>query len=264
MTTTTPQATETLLTHHCRECGEEVEAEGFCAKHPSEIVDTVASVHPLRVAVNKAETDLRVAREACEALEEQAQLSGEYVDTVPAERTIGHAEGALEAAREALTDSDCPREWDLAEDGFAYQTVTAASAEEALQIAVDNCDRANYSESEGTLYIEVSATCEETGETKSETVTLDEPEPDCPQHREHDWQSPHALVGGLTENPGVHGKGGGVLVTEVCRHCGCKRVTDTWAQNPTTGEQGLRSVTYERDAYSTEELEEAFGGEAEA
>ena len=60
----------------------------------------------------------------------------------------------------------------------------------------------------------------------------------------------------MAEDPGVHGHGGGVLITEVCRHCGCKRTTDTWAQNPETGVDGLRSVSYEEDAYTAEELAE--------
>jgi hypothetical protein len=34
--------------------------------------------------------------------------------------------------------------------------------------------------------------------------------------------------------------------------CGCERTTDTWAQNPTTGERGLLSVTYEVGKYADE------------
>ena len=44
---------------------------------------------------------------------------------------------------------------------------------------------------------------------------------------------------------------------EVCRHCGCKRTTDTWAQNRETGEQGLREVSYEENAFTAEELASA-------
>jgi hypothetical protein len=69
---------------------------------------------------------------------------------------------------------------------------------------------------------------------------------------DHDWQSPHALVGGLKENPGVRGHGGGVVIHEVCVHCGTLRVTDTWAQNPSTGEEGLESVRYEAGKYADE------------
>jgi hypothetical protein len=69
--------------------------------------------------------------------------------------------------------------------------------------------------------------------------------PACKKGREHDWQSPYAVLGGLQENPGVWGKGGGVLCREVCAYCGTYRVTDTWAQDPSTGIQGLTSVSYE-------------------
>lgn len=75
------------------------------------------------------------------------------------------------------------------------------------------------------------------------TVNLDPPEPECAGD-EHEWRSPLSVVGGIESNPGVWAHGGGVLIREVCRHCGRYRETDTWAQCPTTGAQGLRSVTY--------------------
>jgi hypothetical protein len=218
-------------------------------------VPTKSVVHPLRQAVNLAETALKGARYA---LAEAEELSG--VDTTPLEEAVGVAEEGLDAARKALIGSDCPRAWQVRE-GYMYQTITASSPEAAVECARENVDRANYADCTGTLWISVQVTCEETGEEESDTVTLDEDAPDCESGEEHDWQSPHSLVGGLTENPGVHGHGGGVLITEVCSHCGCKRVTDTWAQNSQTGEQGLHSVTYEADAYSEEELAEAFPSE---
>jgi hypothetical protein len=57
------------------------------------------------------------------------------------------------------------------------------------------------------------------------------------------------LVGGIEENPGVWGHGGGVVINEACVRCGCGRTTDTWAQDPSTGRQGLESVAYEEGAY---------------
>lgn len=71
------------------------------------------------------------------------------------------------------------------------------------------------------------------------------PEPPCVEGHEHDWQSPVSVVGGIKENPGVWGHGGGVIIREACSHCGYFRVTDTWAQDPETGEEGLREVSYE-------------------
>jgi hypothetical protein len=74
-------------------------------------------------------------------------------------------------------------------------------------------------------------------------VTLHPEQPKC-EEESHEWCSPYDLLGGLKENPGVWGNGGGVIIREVCKHCGVKRVTNTWAQNPCTGEQGLTSVEY--------------------
>lgn len=83
-------------------------------------------------------------------------------------------------------------------------------------------------------------------ERDSFDVEIEPEEPECDGEHEHDWCSPYAVVGGIRENPGVWGHGGGVIIHEICRHCGCLRTTDTWAQNPETGEQGLRAVSYER------------------
>lgn len=50
----------------------------------------------------------------------------------------------------------------------------------------------------------------------------------------HDWRE-----------TGVRGNGGGVIVRERCAHCGMVQITNTWAQCPSNGVQGLRSVSYE-------------------
>lgn len=97
------------------------------------------------------------------------------------------------------------------------------------------------------LYLEDGAVNEATIDREPHTVMLAAEEPECEEGEDHDWQSPLRVVGGIAENPGVWGHGGGVIITEVCAHCGTYRVTDTWAQDPETGEQGLRSVEY-RDA----------------
>lgn len=80
---------------------------------------------------------------------------------------------------------------------------------------------------------------------ESHTIAIEPDEPDCEDGHEHDWRSPYSVLGGVKENPGVWGNGGGVLLKEVCAHCGTYRITDTWAQCPSTGEQGLHSTAYE-------------------
>ena len=78
---------------------------------------------------------------------------------------------------------------------------------------------------------------------------IEPPQPRCSASA-HDWRSPHVVVGGLEDNPGVWASGGGVEIVEVCAACGRYRETDTWAQNPDNGDQGLRSVKY-READET-------------
>lgn len=81
--------------------------------------------------------------------------------------------------------------------------------------------------------------------SESHWVRLDPPTPFCEDgSRHHEWECPHEIVGGLKENPGVFGHGGGVKIKSVCQRCGLYRITDTWATNPANGEQGLESVEY--------------------
>lgn len=60
-------------------------------------------------------------------------------------------------------------------------------------------------------------------------------EPECLDGGVHDW-----------EEGREYAHGGGVFWVDVCKVCGLSRTTDTWSQDPETGQQGLRSVSYER------------------
>jgi hypothetical protein len=210
------------------------------------------TVHPLRVAVLAAAHRHAIAAAWLDAVCDDDSIDAEDPRYLSVADLEASSSLAVDSAVQALRDSDCPREWRLIEDGCHYDTVTATSAEEALDIARSNVDRAHYSECEGTLYVEARVYCEETDESDSDTVTLDEEEPECCHEDGHDWQSPYEIVGGIRDNPGVWGHGGGVLITECCMHCGCARTTDTWAQNPQTGEQGLREVSYEPERFADE------------
>jgi hypothetical protein len=77
------------------------------------------------------------------------------------------------------------------------------------------------------------------------TIAIDPNEPECEENCSHDWKSPYSVLGGLKENPGVWGNGGGVIIKEVCCYCGKYKITNTWAQNPENGEQGLTSIEYD-------------------
>lgn len=58
------------------------------------------------------------------------------------------------------------------------------------------------------------------------SVVVPADEPDCTDPEGHDWQSPHAVVGGLKENPGVWSSGATLHVTEVCTRCGWYRTRE--------------------------------------
>lgn len=135
-------------------------------------------------------------------------------------------------------------QWELYEDGHEYDLITAETAEEALEEARQNVDDSNYSIEPGkTLYIDVRVRNAVTGEEASDTVTIEPDEPECSADS-HDWQSPYSVLGGIEENPGVWGHGGGVIMKQLCSHCGVYRTTDTWAQRRDTGEQGLTEISY--------------------
>lgn len=130
------------------------------------------------------------------------------------------------------------------DDGNAEIEIVAASPGAAAREYVSGGD---WGELESSTWIDVYVwgDGEDREDAEKITVTLHPEAPECTGGREHDWCSPLSLVGGIAENPGVWGHGGGVRVHEVCSHCGTHRHTDTWAQRPDTGEQGLESVRYE-------------------
>lgn len=128
------------------------------------------------------------------------------------------------------------------DDGNAEAAIEAASAAEAAQEYVDTGD---WGENTRTSWITVYvATSPDATEREKITVAIEPEEPECDCDHDHDWRSPYSVLGGLRENPGVWGHGGGVIITEVCAYCGAYRVIDTWAQDPDTGAQGLRSTEY--------------------
>jgi hypothetical protein len=133
-------------------------------------------------------------------------------------------------------------------DGYSNSVeIEAESTAKAAQQYVDDGD---WGVVESTIWVsvrvqEIDEDGAEIGDETSETISIDPDEPDCADFAsEHDWQSPYKLLGGVKENPGVWGHGGGVTYTVVCGNCGAYKCVDTWAQNPENGEQGLESVEY--------------------
>lgn len=130
-------------------------------------------------------------------------------------------------------------------DGDSDIVIEADTPREAAQEFVDDGD---WAAQESTWWCSVSVqeiddAGEVVGRRERHKIAVDPEEPDCILE-EHDWQSPHAVLGGLEENPGVWGHGGGAYIRQVCAGCGRYRLRDTWAQDPADGEQGLESVEY--------------------
>ena len=107
-------------------------------------------------------------------------------------------------------------------------TIYAASAAEAAEEYVES---GNWDDSSNqSVFHDVWVHDGE--DTSSHTVVVAPEEPECSGH-EHDWVETY-----------VRGNGGGVLVEERCRNCGLRKVTDTWAHNPSNGEQGFTTIQY--------------------
>ncbi len=148
------------------------------------------------------------------------------------------AQKHIRATRPALLNR-----WDCIDVG-KVDTITADSAEEALDSFADTYSRDMY-DCSGTVYVDIRVRNQVTHEEEIRTITLAEPEPECVDGQAHDWQSPYSLLGGLKENPGVWGSGGGVRIKKVCAHCGAYRITETCAQRHDTGEYVGAETSYE-------------------
>ena len=139
--------------------------------------------------------------------------------------------------------------WGARDSGGGEIEVECDTAQEAAQEFVDGGE---WGENKETFWVNVRVWRNGVNArgaivaVDEETITIEVApiEPECSHEDGHDWQSPHSIVGGCKENPGVYGSGGGVIITQVCMHCGCGQHTDTWAQNSENGQQGLTSVKY--------------------
>lgn len=131
----------------------------------------------------------------------------------------------------------------LAEDGQAYDTLWAKDEEKALEEADDRFDESLY-ESDRTTWVQIAVYDAVLGDRVSTIRKVEPIEPSCTTRHGHDWMAPYSVLGGLKENPGVWGNGGGVIIRQVCANCGGYRVTDTWVTGP-DGEEGCVSTQYE-------------------
>jgi rRNA maturation endonuclease Nob1 len=145
----------------------------------------------------------------------------------------------------------------VADDGNAE--IHYPSAESGEAVAQEYVDDGDWGERTSTDWIDVWAwrralALDEDGQVITieidrdrHTIEINPEEPDC-THNEHDWHERD-----------VRGHGGGVIITDVCAHCGRYMIVDTWAQRPDTGEQGLRSIEYREPDESSREWAAAQG-----
>lgn len=133
-------------------------------------------------------------------------------------------------------------------DGMSEKSIDAVNLADARRQAIEWAEGGDYPEIEETIWITVRI-YNGYGCVETVVAAINPPEPKCASEDGHNWQSPHALVGGCPDNPGVRGAGAGLIIHEACVHCGAGRRTETDAQNPQTGERGLRSIVYEIGRY---------------
>jgi len=136
-------------------------------------------------------------------------------------------------------------------DSMSETAVECEDLAEAREEARDWARGGDWGDGTEYVYVDV-AIRDASGEQVDKVTVAIEPEaPQCEDGGDaHDWQTPVEIVGGISENPGCWGHGGGVVQHECCMRCGCRRTTDTWAQRHDTGEQGLTEVTYEEGYYT--------------
>lgn len=202
-----------------------------------------------------------IQRQIAEAEERMAEADTEYAQCECQEHSIDECPWFLQGKRiEAEIDSlneQCEllvekyreaaeKEWELVEDGYGYLTYFGTIGA-ALEEAVKNCEHQDPTRTE---FHDLEVRCELTEERDRMTHVFQAEPPKCIHEDGHDWQAPYRIVGGIRQNPGVWGNGGGVVCNECCMHCGCRRRTDTWATNPADGTQGHTVVEYEVGYYS--------------
>jgi len=188
--------------------------------------------------VAEAAYDAATCSEAC------AATDGDHLPDCPnglALAALHAAQATHDAAREAWLASDEPRDWEVRDDQ-ARDTLREVAPDDVEAEIEAWLDGGGWDTSEGPLYLTAYAypidptTGEACAEGRVEgEVTIEQDEPDCEDGEDHDWQTPHSVLGGLAENPGVWGRGAGIISREVCAHCGAYRVYESARQDPCTG-----------------------------
>jgi len=130
------------------------------------------------------------------------------------------------------------------------ETIVDVADLEAAIAAATEWVKDGYESGLKTYWVDAYVSPEDDGDRTPITVEIAPEEPPCVDDDDHDWRRPVEIVGGIAENPGVWGHGGGVIIRSVCLRCGCGRTEDTWAMHPNTGAEGLESIAYSPGEYA--------------
>jgi hypothetical protein len=150
-----------------------------------------------------------------------------------------------------------PRTFLIGDEHVSDTTVQADSLEDALELARDWARDGSWDHrcEVDVFAVELDPLADdgrdrrgaEVGDRTWTTVEVgeDAPEPECEEADEHDWRSPHSVLSGLKENPGVWSEGGTKMVfRKVCKHCGCYRTETSVGAQRNPGE--LDRIEYDR------------------
>ena len=131
-----------------------------------------------------------------------------------------------------------------ANDGYGDFSVEATSLQMAVEAAREQVIGAADAD-DTTYWMQLNVQNDDDEDENSvEKLAIHPDIPACIDGEDHQWESPHEIVGGIVSNPGVWASNGaGTESTECCMHCFCARIEDDGAQDRQTGEH-LYSVRY--------------------
>jgi hypothetical protein len=137
----------------------------------------------------------------------------------------------------------------ITEDAFMVTYVARMDGVEEQMVAEDLCEaedlarewaqEGSWPEEEGRFYVTVTVEAMQDGKVLErrgfQVVVGSDPEPpECTHPEGHNWESPHEVLGGLNENPGVwQTRGTQVTHRHVCDRCGAYKV---WTSESTPGD----------------------------
>ena len=141
---------------------------------------------------------------------------------------------------------DLPVGWDLTEDGKLvppapgdrYQITWEGGDTVGMAAEPTDAEVVEGFLPDHSIVVEARGVDSWTGRELGYQVTLHPDEPPCrmTEDARHDWRE---------EEGSVIGHGGGVVITETCRHCQMTKTTDTWAPDGSGGVMEEDCIAYD-------------------